>query len=397
MKKQFILCALAMCLLLTGCETAPGPQADPGVSDPLPGSDAQNQYALFDAISFQESDSFFCGGSMLGDSLYYYDKETGISGILCADPSCSHDGSSCSAFVKRGAAMFLYNGQRYWITDDYSDGQDPILWQGDIVGTNQKKVKTISFENILLPYQPQQYAIHRGSLYFLGEADTVSGANAGRRITLMASPLDASEEFTPLFDQTYDRYATAEVRFIGGYAYFLVKEWTAGTIDSVDLALYQIDLTDGQTEILYEEWNGTSCGGFWVTESGEIYLSKKASVCKVENGTLATVGTLKHSADSVALMDGIAVSSYLENDQRCVEIMDFSGSTLYDGPMFPLGVPEMDGDPNQYKTYSLLIVGGDCDKLIVDLSRFDGESSGSWLVLLDLNHDLEPTLLWKAQ
>lgn len=409
---NYILFTLLLCLCLTACgertitenmipdtseRTTPiETEAEEIIS--FPDLDAQNKYAIFNAISFQESDNFFCGNSLIGDRLYYYDKENGISGILCADPSCSHDSSSCGAYVKSGAAMFLYDGLRYWITDDVNtDGWDYILWQGDIAGTNQKKVKTINFEDIILTYQPQQYAIHRGNLYFLGTADTISGVNTGVRLTLMGSPLDKSEEFTALFDQTYNAYVKAGVLFIGNYAFFFVQTWTEAVANpAVDIAIYKIALNNGKMETVYEEPGGTACDGFWVTERGEVYLAKQSAVCKVEAGTLTSAATFKHTGDVVELMDGIAVTTYLEDDRRCVEILDFSGNTLYDGKMFTADIPEMDGDPNEFRTYSMLIVGGDSDKLIINLANFNGNNE-SYVILLDLHSNLKPTLLWKAE
>ena len=385
--------------LFTGCGNVAGgvetTNPEPIVSGPMPGFDAQNKYANFNVVSFQETDNFFCGSTLLGDQLYYYDKETGISGILCADPACSHDGSSCGAFVKNGATMFLYDGLRYWITNDIADGTDYILWQGDISGANQKKVKTISFENIILQFQPQQYAIHRGNFYFLGTADTVSGVSTGTRLTLMGSPLDDSKGFATLFDQTYNTYVNPSVRYVGNYAFLLVQTWTEA--GSVDLTIYKIDLNSGETEIVYEEMGGTSCDGFWVTEQGDVYLANLCSVCKIENGALVSVATFEHTDGVANLMDGIAVSTYLEDNLRCIEIIDFAGNTLYDGPMFTADIPGLDGDPNQYRIYSMLIVGGDTDKLIIGLSSFESNSMEYYAILLDLRNNLAPTLLWKTQ
>lgn len=401
MKRRFIILVLTVCLLLTTCggntdiDSGTQKETDSDAFVSTSGLDAQNKYAILNVVSFQETDNFFCGSGLIGEQLYYYDKETGISGILCADPACSHDSSSCGAFVKSGASVFLYNGQRYWITNDIADGTDYILWQGDISGVNQKKVKTIRYENIILQYQPQQYAIHRGNLYFLGTADTISGVNAGLRLTLMGSSLDDSAEFTALFDQTYNANVNATVRYVGNYAYLLVQIWTE--VGSVDLTIYKIDLNSGETETVYEELGGTSCGGFWVTEQEEIYLATQYSVCKVENGAIVTVADFKHTADVTNLMDGIAVTTYLEDNLRCIEIIDFAGNTLYDGPMFTADIPGLDGDPNQYRTYSMLIVGGDTDKLIIGLSSFENNSMEYYAILLDLRNDLAPTLLWKVQ
>lgn len=391
---------LLVILLFTGCGNVAGgvktENPEPIASEPMSGLDAQNKYAISGVVSFQETDNFFCGGSLTGNQLYYYDKETGISGILCADPICSHDSSSCGAFVKSGATMFLYGGLRYWITQDIaSNGMDYILWRSDIGGSNQKKVKTISFEDIILQYQPQQYAIHRGNLYFLGTADIVSGVSAGIRLTLMSSPLDNSEVFITLFDQTYNENVNAAVRYVGNHAYLLVQIWTE--VDSVDLTIYRISLDGNEAETLYEEIGGISCGGFWVTDEEEVYLSKQASIYKAADGMLTTVATMQHPNDLVKLLDGIAISTYLQDDKRCVEIVDFAGATLYNGPMFTADIPGLDGDPNQHRTYSMLIVGGDADKLIIGLSKFANNGMEYFAILMDLRNNLAPTLLWEAQ
>lgn len=44
----------------------------------------------------------------------------------------------------------------------------------------------------------------------------------------------------------------------------------------------------------------------------------------------------------------------------------------------------------------MLIVGGDSDKLIIELTDLDSRDMESYMILLDLNNNLEPTLLWKV-
>lgn len=211
----------------------------------------------------------------------------------------------------------------------------------------------------------------------------------------MGSPLDDSEEFEALFEQTYDAAVNATVRYVENYAYLLVQTWTE--VGSVDLTIYKIDLNSGKTEIIYEELGGTYSGGFWVTEKEAIYLLKLFTLCKFEDGVLESIATFEHTEDVAVLMDGIAVSTYLQDNQRCIEIMDFNGNTLYDGKMFTTDIPEMDGDPNQFKKYGLLIVGGDSDKLIIGLTNHNNVNSESYVILLNLHNNLEPTLLWEAQ
>lgn len=404
MKKQFALLALAVCLSLSGCvekdvtEYSDTVSTEPQVLEDMPACNAQNKYLLVNALSFQETEDYFCGSNFYGNHLYYYDKISGISGLLCADPACTHDSSACGAYVQSGSTMFLYNGQRYWITNDFqTDGANYYLWRGDLVGTNQEKVKEISFEDVILPCQPQQYAIHRGNLYFLGAAQVVEGTAEGRRITLMSSPLDSTKEFTALFDQTYDKWANAQMRFVGNDVFFAVYVFPSG--GPYDLTILKIDSKTGVTETVYEETGNTEgYRDFWVTEQEEIYLSSGPSLWKIAEGKRVEVATFENPDAFPNVLDGIAVSTYLKDGNRWMEIKNFSGETIYNGIFFPTAIPELEGDPNDaLQPYHYTIVGGDTDKLILTVFETGQQGIHSYMLMLDLHDNLKPTVLWSSQ
>ena len=385
-----VLCVILAAVLLTDPENQ--------ASGPMPGMDAQNKYGIFSVWGFQESESFYCGGVGVGNLLYYYDKETGTSGLLCADPSCTHDSSACGAYGSWGAKLFLHGGKRYWITNDYqTDGADLILRRGEISGANREKIKTISLENIIIPYSPQQYAVHRGYLYFVGREQQVNGLQAGDRLTLMRSPLDETEEFTALFDKTYEQDVHFDVRYIGEHAFLLVQLWNDGNT-SVDIELYRIALSDGETELLYETADVEYIDGFWVTEQEEVYLIEygTGTLFKLVNGKPVRVAAMKHT-EYCKLMDGIAVSCYVENERRCVEIMDFDGNLIYDGELFTEEIPEITGDPNLYRRYAMTPIGGDRDKLIIGLQLTRDLSTECYTIEVSISEGMKPTLLWKQE
>ena len=108
-----ILLALVVCLLLTAC-TPGGPGKDTqgstevtqGFFDgdaPMPGYDADNRYMLWEGISFQETENYFFGTVLGGEYIHYYDMQTGISGLLCPDPACTHDSGDCFAKMEPNA------------------------------------------------------------------------------------------------------------------------------------------------------------------------------------------------------------------------------------------------------------------------------------------------------
>lgn len=76
---------------------------------------------------------------------------------------------------------------------------------------------------------------------------------------------------------------------------------------------------------------------------------------------------------------------------RWVEIRDFSGNLIYSGKLYPDAISGLDIDPNSC-SYSLL--GGDEEKLIIDLMYYDRMRSADYTVLLDLKDNMKATLLW---
>lgn len=387
-----VLCIILAAVLLTDPEEQ--------VTGPMPGMDAQNKYGIFSVWGFQESETFYCGGVGIGKGnlLYYYDKETGNSGLLCADPACTHDSSACGAYVEWGAKIFLHGGKRYWITNDFqTDGADFILRRGEISGINRQKIKIISLENIIIPYSPQQYAVHRGNLYFVGYTNRVHGVQTGNRLTLMQSPLDETEEFTALFDKTYEADVHFDVRYIGDHAFLLVQLWNDGNT-SVDIELYRIALSDGEAELLFETADVEYIDGFWVTEQEEVYLIEwgNGTLFKLLNGKPVWVAAMKHT-EYCKLMDGIAVSYYVEDEERCVEIMDFDGNLIYDGVLFTEEIPEITADPKLSRRYGMTLIGGDRDKLIIGLELMKDLSTECYTIEVKISEGMKPTLLWKQE
>ena len=401
MKKIHILSIFVLVILLvTGC-TNPNSQTDPEQTDvfdtdmALPGYDAQNKYLLADLLSFQETDDFFCGSNSIGRYLQYYDKTSGISGVLCADPACSHDSSECGAYMKKGATFSVYDGKLYWIADD---GRDNYLWQSDLSGTNRKKIKSLSFENIIMAYQPQRYVIHRGNLYMLGRSNSVTGTQVGDRISLLSTSLDNSEDITVLYDNIFEQGAQATVRFVGKSAYLSIVTFSDN--GTYEVTITKFNIKTGNSEIVYEEVNvKATLGAIWVTEQGEIYLpgcdDDHAYVWKIEEGNRTEIiswdGQNQTDPD---IMDGIAINNYKVDGIRYIRIVSLDGVSVYEGKLFPADIVGLDGDPN---TFSYAVIGGDADKIIINLMSFTGTEMADYTIMLDIANNMKPTILWSGQ
>ena len=404
-----ILLALAVCLVLTACTpggpgngTQSGTEGTQGFFDgdaPMPEYDADNRYMLWEGLSFQETENYFFGTVLGGEYIHYYDMQTGISGLLCPDPACTHDSGACPARVGIGASVSYYNGKLYWVgKDPAGGGNDEYLWRSDITGATREKLKTISFQDTILVYQPQQYYIHRGNLYFLGRAGIVDGTETGDRITLMTAPLEGNDAFTVLYDKTFYVGVDATARFVGNKVYFAVQ---SGTPDSPkDMTITCYDRTNGTSQVLFEQTGMEEVpGDMWVTEAGEIYIPAQvenvAKVLKLEDGALTEVLSQEwESLSAPTILDGIVEFDGQKGDTRWVRILTFTGETVYEGALFPEAIPGIEEDPN---TFNWAIVGGDREKLILYLSSYTEAGIIDYIVMLDLTDNLKPTVLWSEE
>ena len=103
------------------------------------------------------------------------------------------------------------------------------------------------------------------------------------------------------------------------------------------------------------------------------------------------------------LLDGIVMTISLKDNIRCVKVMDDTGKTLYEGKLFPEAVPGLEGDPGVYgdpqaqgPEYGLGLVGGDSQKLIINVSTYV-ENMVDYTLMLDLTDNLKPTVLWSNE
>ncbi len=403
MKKRLMILGLILCLLLAGCGGGDNPihsNGEPSTSKPSkPGQDAQNQYLSLPIVDFQEGEDFFFGSDAMSNFLHYYDTNSGVSGILCADPSCAHDSDECGGYrgVSSVACLAYYDGMRYWVAPaPQGEGTDFYLWRSKLSGEEREKVKRLGYKDIFLTYQPQRFMIHRGNLYFFGRANVVEDSGANFRITLMVSPLDDTEAFTPILDEKTALVGDLPVRFVGDNVYFAMTSNSALTEGAFDVRVLKYDTTAHTTETVYEKSGiEEALDELWVTEAEEIYLSGSSNhaafVWKLENGKLVEIASWEGEDWSAPdLVDGILVQYSREEGVLNVEIKDLSGNTVYDGPCFPNGIPGLEGDPNECIGFCL--VGGDADKIIMLL---EGERMNH-TVMLDLKDNMRPTLLWSS-
>lgn len=399
MKKALIVSIVAFVLLFTGCQNrVPTVTTGDDVPSLLPAQyNAQNKYLIADATNFQEADGFFFGTNLLGHYLQYYDKANGISGVLCADPACDHDSDECSAYIQKGSNLSYCDGNIYWVAED-ADSSDKYLWKSDLSGKNRERIMQISFSDIIYPYQPQRYVVHQGNLYILGRASVVDGTQSGYRVSLLSKSLSGDEAFMTLYDETYTSGVRETYRFVGGNIYLSLVTFE-DTVSS-DLTITKFDIRNSTSEVIYQESGITESIGFvWVTEDDGIYFptmtETDAYLWKLENNTRKEIASWTANKISMpVVMDGIAICQSHEENTRRIDIRNFSGETVYNGKLFPSEISVLENDPN---TYNFAVVGGDTEKIIINLMEFADKTMVDYTILLDLKDNMKATILWSSR
>ena len=418
MKKGIIAVIVAIVLLLSGCQNnTPGSTSDPANVDSsiqfAPEKNAQNKY-LMGYTNFQEADGFFLGTARVNGYLLYYDKASGISGVLCADPSCAHDGKECGGNVGGDLSLSYYGGKLYWVGSEDAELQKRYLWQSDLSGMNRKKIMEIPWEDIIMPYQPQLYVIHQGKLYIMGSASVVDGTQTGKRKSLLSIPLTGDEGFTTVYDEVLPNAVDDErYIFVDGFIYIYMSSFNEES-STKNLTVTKVDIAENTSEVVYQENDVTDIlGNIWVTENHEIYLTgstdKEAYLWKLENGVKTEITSWSGERISTPdVMDGIVLCLSYDNDIRWADIRDLTGKTIYSGKLFPDVIPELEHDPNDIpsiagrgSTYSTGLIGGDAEKLIYHLNGEEGSKLNrkfvDYTILLDLTDNMKATVLWSSE
>lgn len=401
MKTRVLLSALVICLLLSGCQNDTGNTEilDFTAEDEVQKAYADNRYRMVTAMSFQEAENYFCGSSLTGNYLYYFDKACGISGVLCADPACTHDTSQCNAYIESGATLSYCGGKLFWIaTDPNSTTMDAYLWESDQSGINRKKIMRLSYEDILFPLQPQQYVIHRGRLYILGQTGVVQDGKSGQRITLLCAPLGDGNAFETLADEVFYKGVTPTLRFAGDHAYLALVLFPPEGPYDVTITRYHCQT--GMAETVFREAEMVQKpGAVWVTQKGDLYLPTadegNAVVWKLEGEKRTEVAAWTgHGLSTPKIMDGIAILTRRDNGSRTVSIKSLSGEDIYEGKLFPEKIAGLNANPNEL---GLMFVGGDRGKLIVNLMQTGGTEILDYTLMLDIPDNLKATILWDSR
>ena len=117
MKRAYACLMLLLMLIgVAGCSTTTNLQNENYLLDEkfdteayLPGYDMQNSYARYKVACETEEAYYFKPDQDV--FLYFYDKESGLSGKLCGRPECPHDSPACNAYLDVRFGISYYDGK----------------------------------------------------------------------------------------------------------------------------------------------------------------------------------------------------------------------------------------------------------------------------------------------
>lgn len=348
---------------------------------------------------------------MAGSYLQYYDTVTGTSAPLCAKPDCTHDSTDCSAYTGQGASLSYYDGKLYWVGNtDVANSNDKVLWCSNTDGSDRQKVKVISMQDIIMEYQPQQYFIHRGYLFFVGQNDIVVSGEAKLRYTLGCSPLDDSTDFSIVYDESSTDSMNITVRFYGNSVYLSANTFTFDATQNRSVAkslkIIKYDfLKTTSIDIFVETDLADRYSDFWVTAQGTIYLpglrGDQGYIWEIKDGEKTEVLTFDAASSTPVPVENFAYLIQMEGNTRCITVKDYSGQTLYDGPLYPHDIPGVPGNPgvdsdDPTKNYGYAVIGSNGTNLFFNHSRFEENEIQSYTVMVDVADNMKATLLWSG-
>lgn len=389
MKKTLCVWMLLACILLTSCvEEISTATSGNGVNQGNSALDAENKYLKWSRIfPIIESENAFYG--LLGGRAHYYDRQSGFSDFLCANPSCEHNSESCGSYLENMSELFgYYDGKLYWLAQsDPETYNSRCLYRCSPDGNNREKVMELDFQRIIIGYNPQQWVLHRGRLFFMGEASIVMDTQAGYRVTLGYIPLDGSGEPILLFDEKLSRNVlNAEMRMVGDRAYYLLD------VDRGGAKIMEYDIQHNTSEILWEtEDESVTPWCIWITEQYEVYAAVNGTVYQVMDGRLEPAVSFG-AQDCPTLGKNAMINVVVEEGIRMADIRTYDGTVLYQGELFPRAVAGLE-DVEIVSRAGLAVAGLDQEKLIVILN----DVGMCYCIMLDIARGMEATLLWSGK
>ena len=206
----------------------------------LPDFDFHNEFGKWKQMC--ESDQAYYLFSSNNSFLHYYDKQSGLSGILCGKPECSHSDISCNAYLAGGGDLMFYDGYIYWV----QQGNSLLRINPD--GTERENVQSLQGG------VSSSVFLHRGYIYCIQSVSSVIDGESQNIIRLTQQVLGDAEQAPVTIVETIgkDYYYQAA----GNTIYLVVQDYTRSddsAVISSTVLLYSYDSASGTLALLAQD------------------------------------------------------------------------------------------------------------------------------------------------
>ena len=159
-----------------------------------PETDYDNRYSsLIDCDMVETEDAFYLHNRETNGFLYYYDKPTGLTGVLCPHPECVHDAtrenSACTGYLGYDYPSLQYYQGKLWFFES-TKGRRFGLYHMNLDGSEKTLVHEFDPMETPLEYGNRRLRIHRGMIYYSTFNQTIEGAAAFHRIYYGCIPME---------------------------------------------------------------------------------------------------------------------------------------------------------------------------------------------------------------
>ena len=359
---------LSLALLLGACSLTPpeetGPEADPPEPPAADANDYTNKYSYVTNVSFSETDLIYFGKQHNDKYILYSDKETGLYGVLCGKPDCTHDGKACNAYTGHTDGLEYYKGRFYWLS--YSKGKRYMYSMAED-GTDRKTVKTVGDSN---GKGIVDIFCFRDSMFALIQENKVSDGVPRTHLSFYKTSLTGDDGFTLMGD------IIPEGGVLSAYRLYLQegKICFADTFRDPEsganlFRAYTFDTETGEIALAGEAVTSGRVYEFYAESPGVWYYPSAAeggvpAVYRMENGVSEKAFELADPEERwyiSQLGSGVCMARSQETRDFRVWLLDMEGNTLYKGD---LPMSHRADLPEPHYLFGAYLLGGDTKSVV---------------------------------
>ena len=195
-----------------------------------------------------------------GQLVYYYEKASGVGGVLCGKPECGHstaNDSACNAFVGGASSLCVYDNRLYWI-------RSRSIYSMALDGSDHRLERSVGIGVYSDHHGVNSTVIHRGYAYIWVLNYKVRDGQEIGFLELSAVPLDPDGETRQIFSWELDTFAVSRSPFVTMQAYgdelYIFTNIAGnnsgaavGDIDFYDFTIQRYDAVTQELSTLYHD------------------------------------------------------------------------------------------------------------------------------------------------